>query len=175
MDKIKVAGYVKLAKWWEKQKKKAVPYHQEYYRKMFEDSEVFEFVGVYIDITDNKDIYRRKEMLRLICDCKEEKVDCIAALTKGYLARNMQDFSYLFKYLMDARNGHIDFITEDEYDEEDHSGFYIDTIKNEDDQKGALREMVEQLTSLYPEDYQGWKEKVDKAICKLQEGRELDG
>lgn len=175
MDKIKVAGYVKLAKWWEKQKKKAVPYHQEYYRKMFEDSEVFEFVGVYIDITDNKDIYRRKEMLRLICDCKEEKVDCIAALTKGYLARNMQDFSYLFKYLMDARDGQIDFITEDEYDEEDHSGFYIDTIKNEDDQKGALREMVEQLTSLYPEDYHGWKEKVDKAICKLQEGRELDG
>ena len=175
MDKIKVAGYVKLAKLWEKQKESAVPYHQEYYRKMFDGSEVFEFVGLYIDITDKKDIYRRKEMVRLISDCVDGKVDCIAALTKGYLARNMQDFSYLFKYLMDARNGQIDFITEDEHDEEDHSGFYIDTIKNEDDQKGALREMVEELTSLYPDSYRKWKEKVDKAVDKLWEGREING
>jgi len=175
MDKIKVAGYVKLAKWWDKQKDRAIPYHEEYYRKMFDGSEVFELVGVYIDITGNKDIYKRTEMIRLIRDCVDGKVDCIATLTKGYLARNMQDFSYLFKYLMDARDGHIDFITEDENDKEDHTGFYIDTIKNVDDQKGALREMVEQFASLYPKDYQEWKGKVDRAIDNLQEGREHNG
>ena len=175
MDKIKVAGYVKLAKLWEKQKKTAIPYHEEYYRNMFADSEIFELAGVYVDITGNKDIYKRPEMIRLIKDCIDGKVDCIAALTKGYLAANMRDFSYLFKYLLDAKDGKIDFITEDEYDEEDKSGFYIDTLKNEDDQKGALTEMVEQFVSLYPQEYEEWKKKVERAIDKLQEGREEDG
>lgn len=175
MDKIKVAGYVKLAKLWEKQKKIAVSYHEEYYRRMFEDSEVFELAGVYVDITGNKDIYKRSEMLRLLKYCVDGKVDCIVTLTKGYLAANMRDFSYLFKYLMDARAGKIDFITEDEYDEEDKSGFYIDTLKNEDNQKGALTEMVEQLVSLYPREYEEWKERVNNAIEKLQEGCEQDG
>lgn len=175
MDKIKVAGYVKLAKLWEKQKDSAIAYHEEYYRQMFEESDVFELAGVYIDITGNKDIYKRPEMLRLIRDCVDGKVDCIAALTKGYLAANMRDFSYLFKYLTDAREGQMDFITEDEYDEEDVSGFYIDTLKNEDDQKGALTEMVEQLVSLYPQEYEDWKKKLEKALKKLQEGCEQDG
>ena len=32
MERIKVAGYVKLAKLWEKRKKDALPYHEQYYR-----------------------------------------------------------------------------------------------------------------------------------------------
>ena len=175
MERIKVAGYVKLAKLWEKRKKDALPYHEQYYREMFKDSDIFEYVGVYVDITGNKEIFKRKEMLRLIRDVLAEKVDCIMAMTKGYLAANMRDFSYLFKYLMDARQGHIDFMTEDENDKEDTSGFYIDTIKNEDDQKEALKEMVEQLVSLYPQEYEEWKSKLEAAIDKLRDGSDENG
>ena len=175
MEKIKVAGYVKLAKLWEKRKEAALPYHQRYYQEMFAESDIFEYVGVYVDITGNKEIFKRKEMLRLIRDVLDEKVDCIMAMTKGYLAANMRDFSYLFKYLMDTRGGQIDFMTEDENDVEDTSGFYIDTIKNDDDQQGALKEMVEQLVSLYPQEYEDWKNKLEKAMQKLEEGSDGNG
>lgn len=175
MEKIKVAGYVKLAKLWEKRKEAALPYHQRYYQEIFAESDIFEYVGVYVDITGNKEIFKRKEMLRLIRDVLDEKVDCIMAMTKGYLAANMRDFSYLFKYLMDARGGQIDFMTEDENDVEDTSGFYIDTIKNDDDQKGALKEMAEQLVSLYPQEYDDWKNKLETAMQKLEEGSDGNG
>lgn len=175
MEKIKVAGYVKLAKLWEKRKEDAYLYHENYYKKMFQDSDIFEFVGVYVDITGNKEIFKRKAMLRLVRDILDKKVDCIMAMTKGYLAANMRDFSYLFKYLMDARDGEINFITEDENDKEDTSGFYIDTIKNEDDQKNALKEMVEQLVSLYPKEYEDWVLKLENAMKKLEEGSESNG
>lgn len=167
MEKIKVAGYTKLAKWWERHRETAVPYHEQYYRDMLGDSDVFEYVGAYVDITGNKEIYKRKEMLRLITDCIDGKVDCIMAMTKGYLAANMRDFSYLFKYLGDARDWQIDFMTQDENDASDTSGFYIDTIKNEENQKEALRDMVEQFVSLYPEKYEEWKVKLEKAMQKL--------
>ena len=175
MEKIRVAGYVKLAKLWLKWKDAAIPYHEKYYRDMLGDSDVFELIGVYVDMTGNKEIYRREAMIRLISDCLDGKVDCIMAMTKGYLAANMRDFSYLFKYLMDARDGKIDFITEDENDKEDTSGFYIDTIKNVDDQKAALKEMVDQFAGLYPKDYTDWVAKLEKAINKQREGNVTNG
>ena len=113
MEKIRVAGYLKLAKWWEKKKEAALPYHEAYYKDALADSEVFELVGVYVDITGNKEIFKRREMVRLINDCIDGKVDCIMAMTKGYLAANMRDFSYLFKYLGDATDWRIDFMTQD--------------------------------------------------------------
>ena len=58
---------------------------------------------------------------------------------------------------------------------EDTSGFYIDTIKNDDDQKGALKEMVEQLVSLYPQEYKDWKNKLETAMQKLEEGSDGNG
>lgn len=161
MDKIKVAGYAKLAKLWENHRQEAICFHERHYEELFGDSEIFELVGVYVDITGNRDIYRRKEMMRLIKACVDGKVDCIAAQTKGYLAANLRDFSYLFKYLMDTGNGRIDFMTEDK-DE-----FHIDTFLNDDDQKGALKEMVEQFISLYPEDYFKWKRTLEEAIEKI--------
>ena len=66
-------------------------------------------------------------------------------------------------------------MTEDENDVEDTSGFYIDTIKNDDDQKGALKEMVEQLVSLYPQEYEDWKNKLETAMQKLEEGSDGNG
>lgn len=175
MDRIKVAGYVKLAKWWERSREAALAYHENYYKEMFADSTAFDYVGVYVDITGNKEIFKRKEMIRLIRDCRDGKVDCIMAMTKGYLAANMRDFSYLFKYLMDIRQGQFDFMTEDENDAEDTSGFYIDTIKNEDDQKGALIRMVDELVGLYPEEYESWKQKIENAIENVCEGCESNG
>lgn len=161
MDKIKVAGYAKLAKLWENRREEVICFHERYYEELFENSEVFELVGIYVDITANRDIYRRKEMSWLIKACFDGKVDCIVAQTKGYFAANLRDFSYLFKYLMDAGNGGIDFMTEDK-DE-----FHIDTFLNDDDQKGALKEMVEQFISLYPEDYSKWKRMMEEAIEKI--------
>lgn len=169
MDRLRVAGYVKLAKLWEKRKEEAVAYHQDYYAAMFDGSEVFELAGVYIDITGNRDISRRPAMVRLVRDCLNGEIDCIVAQTRAYLAANMRDFSYLFKYLMDERNGMIDFITEEE-------DFHIDTLSNPDDQKEALYEMVRKFTGMFPDEYKLWKEKLEQAVEKINmEGDDQNG
>ena len=69
--KYKVGGYVKLAKLWERSKDAAVAYHSSYYAEKFRDDADKRLVGVYIDITGNKEIYKRPEMVHicLICRC----------------------------------------------------------------------------------------------------------
>ena len=69
--KYKVGGYVKLAKLWERSKDAAVAYHSSYYAEKFRDDADKRLVGVYIDITGNKEIYKRPEMVHLIKDCKK--------------------------------------------------------------------------------------------------------
>lgn len=64
--KYKVGGYVKLAKLWERSKDVAVAYHSSYYAEKFRDDADKRLVGVYIDITGNKEIYKRPEMVRWI-------------------------------------------------------------------------------------------------------------
>lgn len=54
--KYKVGGYVKLAKQWERSKDAAVAYHSSYYAEKFRDDADKRLVGVYIDITGNKEI-----------------------------------------------------------------------------------------------------------------------
>ena len=61
--KYKVGGYVKLAKLWERSKDAAVAYHSSYYAEKFRDDADKRLVGVYIDITGNKEIYKRPEMV----------------------------------------------------------------------------------------------------------------
>ena len=61
--KYKVGGYVKLAKLWERSKDVAVAYHSAYYAERFRDDAEKRLVGVYIDITGNKEIYKRPEMV----------------------------------------------------------------------------------------------------------------
>ena len=61
--KYKVSGYVKLAKLWERFKDAAVAYHSSYYAEKFRDDADKRLVGVYIDITGNKEIYKRPEMV----------------------------------------------------------------------------------------------------------------
>lgn len=93
--KVKVAGYVKLAKLWERSRDEAIAFHSSYYANKYSDSSQFQLVGTYIDITGKKEIRQRPEMLRLIRDCSLGKVECIDALTSGYLAANAKEFSYL--------------------------------------------------------------------------------
>ena len=99
--KYKVGGYVKLAKLWERSKDVAVAYHSSYYAERFRDDVDKRLVGVYIDITGNKEIYKRPEMVHLLKDCKKGAVNLIFSQTRAYLAANTCDFCFLLKYLFD--------------------------------------------------------------------------
>lgn len=155
-SKKRVAGYVKLAKLWEKRREAAVPYHNQYYDKKFAASDRFELAGVYVDITGNKQIYSRPEMMRLLKDCRDGKVDCIATQTKGYLAADTREFCYLFKLLREF-NGGIDLLTEDK-------DYNIDTIQNAENQLQELVKMSEKYISLNLEDFGVWKSKIMEGI-----------
>ena len=162
--KLKVAGYVKLAKLWEKRREQALEYHTKYYAEKYSDSEEFELFDVYIDITGRKEIKNRPEMLRLINDCKEGRIDCIATQTRAYLAANTGEFCSLIRYLFDmARPIHI--ITEDD-------AYNINTIINEDHQREELHRMAYSFTEMNPEEYQKWIKDIFLGIDKhvLQKG-----
>ena len=161
MGKIKVAGYVKLAKLWEKRRQDALPYHYQYYMTKFGSSEEFELADVYVDITGNKQLVRRMEMMRLLKDCMEGKIQCIAAQTKGYLTADTREFCYLFKFLRDIGDG-IHVITEDD-------NYHIDTVKNRDNQLEALLKMAEDYIALNPTDYEKWKTQILSSIERMQE------
>ena len=83
--KYKVGGYVKLAKLWERSKDAAVAYHSSYYAEKFRDDADKRLVGVYIDITGNKEIYKRPEMVHLLKDCKNGSVNLIFSQTRAYI------------------------------------------------------------------------------------------
>ena len=97
--KYKVGGYVKLAKLWELSKDAAVAYHSSYYAEKFRDDADKRLVGVYIDITGNKEIYKRPEMVHLLKDCKKGAVNLIFSQTRAYLAANTCDFCQNLKEL----------------------------------------------------------------------------
>lgn len=161
--RYRVAGYVKLAKLWERSRETAIPYHHQYYEKKFRGSQDFELVGVYIDITGRKEIKNRPEMLRLISDCRDGKIDCIAVQTRAYLAANTGEFCSLIRYLFDlAKPIHI--ITEDEQ-------YNINTIINEDYQREELYRMARSYTEINPDEYRKWIENIFLGIEKyvLQE------
>ncbi len=149
MNEYKVAGYVKLAKLWEKNRDRAMSYHRNYYDKKYQELSEYRLYDVYIDITGAKKIENRPEMVRLISDCFDGRVDCIAVQTKGYLAADTREFCYLFKLLSEIRDG-IHIITEDD-------NYNINTVVNADGQKEALLEMADKYIALNPSDYEKWK------------------
>lgn len=155
-QKYKVAGYVKLAKLWERSAEKAMAYHRAYYKEKYEDSDRFVLFDVYVDITGQKEISRRPAMLRVIRDCMRGDANCIAAQTKGYLAANTKEFCYLIKLLFDCGQ-HIDIVTEDDV-------YHIDTVNDADQQRAALHKMADDYTSLNPDDYSEWKHKIFRSI-----------
>ena len=79
--RYKVGGYVKLAKLWERSKDAAVAYHSSYYAEKFKTDSDKKLVGVYIDITGNKEIYKRPEMVHLLKDCKNGSINLIFSQT----------------------------------------------------------------------------------------------
>ena len=85
--KYRVAGYVKLAKKWEKREKQAIEYNNAYYEEKFKHTQ-FELVGVYIDITGKKEICKRENMMKLLKRCYRGEIDCIAVQTRAFLAAN---------------------------------------------------------------------------------------
>lgn len=161
MTKYKVAGYVKLAKLWEKNKDKAIIYHREYYFNLLNNSEKFKLINVYIDITGQKSILNRPQMLELLKDCYLGKVNCIFTQTKGYLAANSKEFSYLIKYLFELNN-QIEIITEDE-------NYNINTINNKDNQRDALYKMANDMIDYNIKDFSQWKRKIESYISQESE------
>ena len=167
-NKLQVAGYVKLAKLWERAKDAAIENQYRFYGELFEDSEDFELVDVYVDITGQKTIPKRKEMVRLLHDCMEGRIDIIATQTKAYLAANAAEFCYLVKFLFDLET-RIDIITEEEK-------YKIDTLIDKDGQREALYAMADQFVSMTERVYADWLEKLLQSMDKLglidQEGED---
>lgn len=170
-DKIlRVAGYVKLAKLWERSREEILEYHHKYYENKFSEFSDCELVDVYIDITGQKEIYRRPEMVRLISDCLKGRIDVIFSQTKAYIAANPKEFFFLIKYLFDQENV-IDFVTEDE-------DFMIDTITNIERQREELVRLAENVAALDNADYLKWKSRVERQMQTfgyLEDLQELKG
>ena len=104
---------MKLAKLWERSKDAAVAYHSSYYAEKFRDDADKKLVGVYIDITGNKEIYKRPEMVHLLKDCKNGSINLIFSQTRAYFAANTCDFCFLLKYLFDLPM-RVDIVTDDD-------------------------------------------------------------
>lgn len=65
--KYKVAGYVKNALLWKNRNpEEMIRYNRNYFEQQFQDDDEAELVDVYIDVTGNKETYKRPEMVRLL-------------------------------------------------------------------------------------------------------------
>lgn len=156
---LQVGGYVKLSKLWERSKKEAIEYHHRYYKESFSNYSDCSLFDVYVDITGQKEIYRRPEMLRLISDCLKGAVDVIVSQTKAYIAANPREFFFLLKYLFDRRD-YIELVTEDD-------DFMIDTITNVEHQKEELRRLADNVATLDSSDYIKWCSRVERQMQAL--------
>lgn len=116
---------------------------------------------VYIDITGYKETAKRPEMLRLMRDCADGKVNLIFAETKGYLSANTREFCYWLHFIFNLKE-RVDIITDDDK-------FNINTILNADKQREALIKMAEDYIYLNPPDHQKWLNGVVSAITNLRE------
>ena len=159
MKVYRVAGYVKLAKLWERNREQATEYHNQYYRDKYRDDPGMVLAGVYIDITGSKHIRNRPQMVRLISDCMSGTVDCIATQTVAYLAANNEELFHLLHYLF-SLDPPVQIVTED-------GNYHIDTIQNPDNQREALWKMTSDFIKMNPAGYDKWKEDILQAIKKL--------
>ena len=160
-NKYRVAGYVKLAKLWERSSEEVICYHHDYYNSKYEENGNMYLVDVYIDITGQKELRKRPEMVRLLADCLRDKVNCISTQTKAYLAANNREFFYLLHFLFTRKPG-IQIVTEDK-------NYHINTIENHENQKEALRSMVADYVKLNPADYSDWEMQLMREINKIHE------
>ena len=155
-ENYQVAGYVKLAKLWERKREEAITLHQEYYKEKFRTVPNMELVDVYIDITGRKEIWKRPGMLQLLVDCKSKRIKCIATQTKAYLAANTEDFFFVIHYLFTLPN-RIDLITED-------ADYNINTIENAEQQREELMAAAKKYISVEPNRHLEWLYKIEENI-----------
>ena len=159
--KYKIGGYVKRAKLNLRNEKDIRAFHRGIFETRFGGFEDGELVDVYIDITGYKETSKRPEMLRLMRDCADGKVNLIFAETKGYLAANTREFCYWLNFIFNL-NERVDIITDDEQ-------FNINTIMNADSQREALIKMAEDYIYLNPPDHQKWLAGVVASIALLED------
>ena len=157
----RIGGYVKRAKLNLRNEGDIRAFHRGIFERRFGGFEDGELVDVYIDITGYKETCKRPEMLRLMRDCAEGKVNLIFAETKGYLAANTREFCYWLNFIFNL-GGRVDIITDDDQ-------FNINTIMNEERQREALIKMAEDYIYLNPPDHQKWLSGVVSAIANLGE------
>ena len=124
----------------------------------FINEEIYNGLGVYIDITGNKEIYKRPEMVHLLQDCKKGIVNLIFSQTRAYLAANTCDFCFLLKYLFDIPM-RVDVVTDDDDQR-------IDTILDVDNQRQSLKELAEKYTSIREKEYLAWKARLEHEMEK---------
>ena len=158
---IRVAGYVKLAKLWERNKDDAISLHRAYFEERCSVEEGYRLVDVFIDITGNKHMYKRAQMVALLKACINHKIDLIITPSRAYLAPNSQEFCYFLKFLFDLPH-RIEIISDDD-------DYKIDTILNIENQRESLYGMAEKFYKLSPGEYEEWKSKLLEAIDKIQE------
>ena len=157
----KIGGYVKRAKLNLRNGEEVKAFHRGLIERRFGGFEDGTLVDVYIDITGYKETYKRPEMLRLMRDCADGKVNLIFSETKGYLAANTREFCYWLHFIFNVEQ-RVDIITDD-------SQFNINTITDEDNQREALRKMAEDYIYLNPPDHQKWLSSVVSAITEIGE------
>ena len=162
MAEYKVAGYVKNALLWRNRNPEdMIAFNRQYFEHQIEGVEGMGLVDVYVDVTGNKETYKRPEMVRLIRDFQLGKINLIYARTSGYIAANAHELCMLLQFLFE-QDKPIDFFTED-------LDYQFDTILNSDDQMGQLRRMAKAYCETYADDYQEWKQKLLERIDKLNE------
>ena len=148
----------KLSPYWQNNLKRECLHHSSYYAERFRDDVDKRLVGVYIDITGNKEIYKRPEMVHLLQDCKKGIVNLIFSQTRAYLAANTCDFCFLLKYLFDIPM-RVDVVTDDDDQR-------IDTILDVDNQRQSLKELAEKYTSIREKEYLAWKARLEHEMEK---------
>lgn len=158
----KVAGYVKNALLWKKRNpEEMIAYNRAYFEKQIEGADNMELVDVYVDVTGNKETYKRPEMVRLIRDVVIGKINLIYARTSGYIAANANELCMLMEFLFEQEQM-VGLYTEDPV-------YQFDTISNPDHQLEELHRMADAYCNIRQEEYQIWRNKLLEQISLLPE------
>ena len=157
----RIGGYVKRAKLNLRNREDVIAFHRGIFELRFGGFEEGVLVDVYIDITGYKETSRRPEMLRLMRDCADGKVNLIFAETRGYLAANTRELCYWLHFIFNVEH-RVDILTDD-------SQFNINTILNADNQREALMKMADDYMYLTPPDHQRWLSNLIAAIADFRE------
>jgi len=160
LSKLRAAGYVKLAKLWEKSKDKVIEVTSRYFVERYANDENISVQGIYIDITGNKNIYRRPEMVHLLRDCSMGQIDVICVQTRAYLAANTEELFFLLNYLFELEY-RVDIKTDD-------NDRRIDTLLDSENQRTLLRNTAVQYVNIKKDEYKTWLGKLEKAMDKIK-------